>query len=377
MIFVAVGTHPDQFDRLLKKIDEIAPAVKDKIVIQRGFTKYYPKNCESFEFTENMDEYYKKARLVIVQSATSLLEFVIKYNKPVITVPRQARFKEHINDHQVEFGEFFSQKTGIKCIINVNDLTPDLLNKYKKKAVIKEDNLILLQGYFRKLFDNLNNSHYPSGPFAHNRIDYIINLINPEKNDKVLNIGVSNIPEVEIKIENKVKECWTIDFDKKKMEKAKIHLKKTKLIIGDVTKTNELKKGYFDKIIIIEVLEHLKDDVKMIKKIRQLLKPDGVLIVGVPNDAFLHYFNPVKYFEHERHYSNDLIKDRLAENGLSIIHFNLAETWTLLSNLYLHLLIKYLLRINFPFGIFKRKANKTYDQLNKSGMDILIKAVKN
>ena len=40
MIFVTVGTHPDQFDRLIRKIDTIAPKIKEKIVIQRGFTKY-------------------------------------------------------------------------------------------------------------------------------------------------------------------------------------------------------------------------------------------------------------------------------------------------------------------------------------------------
>ena len=73
MIFITIGTHPDQFDRLLKRIDEIAPKLGEKIIIQRGFTKYVPKNCEYFDFVDNIDDYYKKARLVIVQSATSLL----------------------------------------------------------------------------------------------------------------------------------------------------------------------------------------------------------------------------------------------------------------------------------------------------------------
>src|SRR3989344_2947516 len=97
MIFVTVGTHTDQFDRLIKRIDEIAPKIKEKIIIQRGFTKYVPKNVEFFEFTDDMDHYYKNARIVIAQSATSLIEFILNYGKPVITVPRESKYNEHIN----------------------------------------------------------------------------------------------------------------------------------------------------------------------------------------------------------------------------------------------------------------------------------------
>jgi len=152
MIFVTVGTHPDQFDRLIRKVDKIAPEIKEKIIIQRGFTKYVPKNAESFVFTKNLDDYYKKARLVIVQSATSLLEFCLKYKKPVITVPRQKIYKEHINDHQVEFGVYFAKKTGIKCILNMAELTPELLKNYKTKANIDQKNIIGLRSFFKNLF---------------------------------------------------------------------------------------------------------------------------------------------------------------------------------------------------------------------------------
>ena len=156
MIFVTVGTHPGQFDRLIKRIDEIAPQVKEKIIIQRGFTKYVPKNCQSFEFTPNLDDYYKSARLVIVQSATSLLEFALKYKKPVITVPRQKRYGEHINDHQVEFAIYFARKTGIKAILDINELTPLLLKDYKTVPKMKNDGLIQLQDYFSVLFKRLS-----------------------------------------------------------------------------------------------------------------------------------------------------------------------------------------------------------------------------
>lgn len=156
MIFVTIGTHPAQFDRLLRKIDEIAPKLKEKVIIQRGFTKYTPKNCEYFDFVDNIDPYYEKARLVIVQSATSLLEFVLKYKKPVITVPRRAKYKEHLNDHQVDFGIYFAKKTGIKCVLEMEELTPTLLKNYKTIAKVSLEPRIKLQNYFKNLFETIS-----------------------------------------------------------------------------------------------------------------------------------------------------------------------------------------------------------------------------
>ena len=155
MIFVTVGTHTDQFDRLIKRIDEIAPKIKEKIIIQRGFTKYVPKNVEFFEFTDDMDHYYKNARIVIAQSATSLIEFILNYGKPVITVPRESKYKEHINDHQVEFAEYFSKKANVLLVRDMNEFTPKLLINYNKKPKINLDGLHDLQNKIRNVIDEI------------------------------------------------------------------------------------------------------------------------------------------------------------------------------------------------------------------------------
>jgi SAM-dependent methyltransferase len=213
-------------------------------------------------------------------------------------------------------------------------------------------------------------------PFGRNRIEYIYNLINPQKNEKILNIGVSNIPEIEMMIEGKVKECVTIDIDKKKLAGAEKFLKKTKLMHCDLTVSPPLKENYFDTIVIIEVLEHLKNDEKALTWIHKSLKKGGKIIVGVPNDHILHYFNPVKYAEHERHYSNALIRERIEEAGFKIVHFNLVENIFLLINLYIHLFNKFILRRQRPFQTFKRSPDATYHQYNQSGLDILLVARK-
>ncbi len=155
MIFITIGTHPESFERLIRHIDKISPKIKEKIIIQRGFTKYIPKNVESFDFAESLDEYYKKSRVVIAQSATSLIEFCLKYDKPVITVPREKKYSEHINDHQVEFAEYFSKKTGILMIRDMNKLTPELLINYRTKAKADWSGISLLQKKIGEIIDTL------------------------------------------------------------------------------------------------------------------------------------------------------------------------------------------------------------------------------
>lgn len=151
MIFVTVGSHYKQFPRLLKRIDELAPKIKEKIIVQRGYTNYIPKNCESFDFAPSLNPYYKKARLTLIHGASSVWEFMYQYKKPFIIVPRQVKFGEHINDHQVEFAKEMEKVMGIKVIYDMKDLTPQLLKSYNRKIRIKKENLANLQRFLKIL----------------------------------------------------------------------------------------------------------------------------------------------------------------------------------------------------------------------------------
>src|SRR3989344_3778497 len=213
-------------------------------------------------------------------------------------------------------------------------------------------------------------------PFAQTREQYIINLVNPSANQRILCVGISNIPTLEMDLENKVKECWTIDIDKRKLERAASYLKKTELVHADITKENNLKKGYFDTIIILEVLEHLDDDAKTLAWARSLLKLGGKIIISVPNKNPIHIFNPLLYTEHKRHYSNKNILTLVKNSGFDIEHFNVVESWLLLVNLYVHLFNKFFLHKNVPFGEFTKMANCTYLNLNRKGLDIIVVGVK-
>lgn len=158
MIFVTVGTHPGQFDRLIIHMDTLAGMLKEKVIIQRGFTRCPIKHATYFDFAPDLNPYFSKARLVISHSATSLIEFVLSQKKPLITVPRQARFKEHLNDHQVEFAQYLASKTGIKAVMDVRELTPALLSNYTTLARVDASGLKKLKHFLTEVLDTYEHA---------------------------------------------------------------------------------------------------------------------------------------------------------------------------------------------------------------------------
>lgn len=104
MILVTLGTQDKSFDRLLRAVDrEIKNNnIKEKVVVQAGYTKYKSKNMEIFDLTtpEEIDGLMKEARIVITHGGVGSILNALKYDKPVIAAARLSRYKEHTNDHQ-------------------------------------------------------------------------------------------------------------------------------------------------------------------------------------------------------------------------------------------------------------------------------------
>ncbi len=49
----------------------------------------------------------------------------------------------------------------------------------------------------------------------------------------------------------------------------------------------------FDAVILSEVLEHLDDDVNALKEVYRVLKPDGVVVITVPNANYPFWWDPI------------------------------------------------------------------------------------
>ena len=83
-------------------MDRIAPQVGRPVVLQAGTYAFTPRNCEYFDFSDDLDGYLDRAWLVVTHGGYTLLE-LIKARRQFLVFPRLAAHGEHSNDHQLEF----------------------------------------------------------------------------------------------------------------------------------------------------------------------------------------------------------------------------------------------------------------------------------
>ena len=138
MIFVTVGTHEQQFNRLIEEIDRLKGngTIKDEVIMQTGYCTYKPKYCKWSELLpyDQMLENVEKADIMPLQ-----------IGKIPIVVPRQKRYDEHVNNHQVEFSSAVKERYGnIIVVKNIKNL---------EKAILHYDRIV---GTMNAEIDNNN-----------------------------------------------------------------------------------------------------------------------------------------------------------------------------------------------------------------------------
>lgn len=139
MIFVTVGTHEQQFNRLIEEIDRLKGngIIKDEVIMQTGYCTYETKHCEWSELLpyDQMLENVEKADIVITHGGPSSFIMPLQIGKIPIVVPRQKKYNEHVNNHQVEFATAVKERYGnIIVVKNIKKLEKAIL-KYDKITV--------------------------------------------------------------------------------------------------------------------------------------------------------------------------------------------------------------------------------------------------
>lgn len=114
MIFVTVGTQGFQLNRLLKQIDLLIEdgSLTEPVFAQIGHSDYVPKHYEYRRFlgVREFEKTLREASLVITHSGVATIVKAKKLHKPVIVFPRLAKYKEHVDDHQVQITENFVEQ---------------------------------------------------------------------------------------------------------------------------------------------------------------------------------------------------------------------------------------------------------------------------
>ncbi|OGP91536.1 MAG: hypothetical protein A2157_08760 [Deltaproteobacteria bacterium RBG_16_47_11] len=138
MIFVTVGNDFRSFDRLLKKMDEIAPFIPSEILIQTGYSRYVPQNTKHVDFI-SMDiaiEYIRKSELVVSHAGIGTIILCKEYRIPILILPRRKAMEEHMNDHQLEIAQVLEKKESedIHVLYEENQLKENILRILKEGA---------------------------------------------------------------------------------------------------------------------------------------------------------------------------------------------------------------------------------------------------
>lgn len=168
MIFVTVGTHEQQFNRLIEYVDNLKHngVIAEDVIMQTGFSTYEPKYCKwnkLFPYTE-MVKNVEKARIVITHGGPASFIMPLQIGKTPIVVPRQKKFAEHVNDHQVEFAQAVVERMG--TIITVKEISylEEIISRYDEiiaamPSKVKSNNELFCRLFEECVDDLMKNPH--------------------------------------------------------------------------------------------------------------------------------------------------------------------------------------------------------------------------
>jgi SAM-dependent methyltransferase len=159
--------------------------------------------------------------------------------------------------------------------------------------------------------------------FRYYRLAQIINDLN-KRDILIIGCGKGFLEQLIVNYQSIV----SLDIKPEEVEIAKKNnkgKKNIKFIAKDIFKFNSEQK--FDLILASEIFEHLHDDKKLFIKINRLLKPDGTLILTIPNrmrltNKFLYPLQKrIKYIsdDHLREYTQKEITELLNQFNYRIM----------------------------------------------------------
>ena len=126
MIFVAVGTQKFPFNRLLKGIDDLIEQGKLEadVFAQIGHSDYVPRNYRYKDFLpkDDFQSLIRDCDVLVTHSGVATIIAGMRLEKPVVVVPRFAKYGEHVDDHQFQIADSFSSKNLVLMCKQVDEL---------------------------------------------------------------------------------------------------------------------------------------------------------------------------------------------------------------------------------------------------------------
>ncbi len=143
MIIVSLGTHERNFFRLVKEIEKLIQEkkIKEKTIIQLGYTKYGVKGAECHDFIpfNRMKRYIRNSSIMITHGGVGSIMDALSFGKIPIVVPRRKELNEHSDDHQMQITKEMEKQELIIPVYDINNLE-NAIKRAKKIKVKKREN---------------------------------------------------------------------------------------------------------------------------------------------------------------------------------------------------------------------------------------------
>lgn len=114
MIFITVGTQLP-FDRMIESLDDWSRKSGAKVFAQIGESDFEPKHMSFQKFISpaKAEELFESSSLVIAHAGMGSILTALKYQKPIVVMPRKALLGEHRNEHQSATAEWVKDLCGV------------------------------------------------------------------------------------------------------------------------------------------------------------------------------------------------------------------------------------------------------------------------
>ena len=150
-IFVTVGTRDEPYTRLLKGVDDLVKkgAIKGKVVIQAGHTKFNSDAVKTFDFCkpEQVDEFILNAKYVITQESAGIGTQCLRHGTRFIVMPRDYQYGElpTRSDMKEDLHYRLEELGYTKVVTNTDELETAIQNINNLKTGFKFDNSLAIQ----------------------------------------------------------------------------------------------------------------------------------------------------------------------------------------------------------------------------------------
>jgi len=207
--------------------------------------------------------------------------------------------------------------------------------------------------YETELAEIALNENVPS--YNEQRVNYIYNIISKNKIHRLLDVGCG-LGKVTIGLKKKGIDVKGIDVSSKLILLAKKAAKKNNVdVLFEVTTLENCRDiELYDGVLFAGVLEHIEDDVNLMKEAKKFLKDNGKIIITDAMAFMFLYMPRDKRIGHVRRYTKKMLRKKLLSAGYTEIKLWYWNFLILLVTIYMKLFKK----DEYSYGIINPTINK-------------------